>query len=135
MTTRALVSVSAPGPAVPTLKIQTSLALPRSVIVTPAPIVVPAAEQYTPGASVVVTIGITPVHTGFNVSIAANAASKSFTTLAGTGATIGPVIVHPVLVIPPANVVPTCPKMPIPGPVSVHVTVPIVGMAFLPSTA
>jgi hypothetical protein len=32
-------------PPVPTLKIQTSLAVPFSVMVTPAPIVVAAAEQ------------------------------------------------------------------------------------------
>src|SRR6187397_504829 len=45
ITTCALVSVSAPRPPVPTLKIQTSLAVPLSVSVTPAPIVVAATEQ------------------------------------------------------------------------------------------
>jgi hypothetical protein len=45
MFTVAPVSVRAPGPPVPTLKIQTSLAFPLSVRVTPAGIVVPAAEQ------------------------------------------------------------------------------------------
>src|SRR2546421_12530911 len=78
---------------------------------------------------------MTPVHTGFWASIAAKAVLKSATTPAGTGATIGPVIVHPVLVIPPGKVVPTCPKMPMPGPVSVQVTVPEVGMALTPRTA
>ena len=82
----------------------------------------------------VVTIGMTPVHTGFWRSMPENAALKSLTTPAATGATIGPVIVHPVLVIPPAKVVPTSPLMPMPGPVSVQVTVPLVGMAFAPRT-
>ena len=45
MTTCALFNVRAPGPPVPTLKTQTSLAVPLSVRVTPAGIVVPAAEQ------------------------------------------------------------------------------------------
>ena len=45
MTTDAPVSVRAPAPPVPTLKIHTSLAVPASVRVTPAPIVVPAMEQ------------------------------------------------------------------------------------------
>src|SRR6478752_5182915 len=80
-------------------------------------------------------MGITPVHTGFWASTAANAVLKSATTPAATGATIGPVIVHPVFVIPPGKVVPTCPKMPMPGPVSVQVTVPLVGIAFVPRTA
>lgn len=45
ITTFALVNVRAPRPPVPTLKIQTSVAFPWSVMVTPAPIVVAAAEQ------------------------------------------------------------------------------------------
>jgi len=45
MTTCALVNVSAPMPPVPTLKIQTSPAVPLRVRTTPAPIVVAAAEQ------------------------------------------------------------------------------------------
>jgi hypothetical protein len=45
MTTCALVSVRAPNPPVPTLKTQTSVALPLSVRMTPAGIVVAAAEQ------------------------------------------------------------------------------------------
>src|SRR5688572_5148707 len=80
ITTWALVNVSAPGPPVPTLKIQTSVAVPLSVSTTPAPIVVPAAEQYTPGGSTVETIGMTPVHTGFCASMAVKALLKSATT-------------------------------------------------------
>ena len=53
-----------------------------------------------------------------------------------TGESIGPVIAHGgALVIPPAKVVPTRPLMPSAGPVLVQVTVPIVGMAFVPRTA
>ena len=79
---------------------------------------------------------MTPVHTGFCTSIAANAELKAVTTPPPTGATIGPVIVHGgALVIPPAKVVPTCPLMPIPGPVSEQVTVPMTGTALAPRTA
>ena len=45
MTTCAEVRVRAPNPPVPTRKTQTSLALPLSVMITPAPIVVAALEQ------------------------------------------------------------------------------------------
>jgi hypothetical protein len=47
-----------------------SLALPDSVRMTPAPIEVPAAEQYTPGMTVVLVIGTVPSHVGLLVSSA-----------------------------------------------------------------
>ncbi len=81
----------------------------------------------------VLTVGMTPSHTGFRVSIAANAALKSVTTGPRTGASIDPVIVHAVFVIE-VKVEPTLPLMVLPGPVLVQVTVATVGMAFVPKT-
>ena len=75
---------------------------------------------------------MTPVH-GFAPSTALYAALKSVTTELATGAVIVPVIVHPVFVIE-LKVEPTFPLMAVPGPVSVQVTVPTVGMAFVPRT-
>src|ERR1700752_3260493 len=77
---------------------------------------------------------MTPVQTGFCRSMLVKAALKSATTPAPTGATIEPVITQgPTLVIPPAKLVPTFPLMTVPGPVSVPVTVPIVGIAVSPT--
>jgi hypothetical protein len=73
---------------------------------------------------------MTPVH-GLAASIAPYAELRSATTEAATGATIDPVIVHPVLVIE-LNVEPTSPLMAVPGPVSVQVTVPTVGWGSCP---
>ena len=72
---------------------------------------------------------MTPVHTGFRVSIAANAALKSVTTEPATGVSVDPVIVHPVFVIE-VKVEPTLPLMVLP----VQVTVAAVGMPFVPRT-
>lgn len=99
MSTVKLLPVRAPVPPVPILKTQISVADPLSVKTTPAPIVVPATEQQTPGASVVLVVGTTPSHVGFRLSSAPYAVSKSVTTVLGTGALIAPVIVHPLLVI------------------------------------
>ncbi len=78
-------------------------------------------------------VGTTPSHTGFRLSSALYALLKSVTTELGTGALIAPTIVHAVLVIE-LKVEPTSPLMAEPGPVLVQVTVPTVGMAFVPRT-
>jgi hypothetical protein len=59
---------------------------------------------------------------------------KSVTTEAATGASIVPVITHPVLVID-VKVEPTFPLMVDPVPLLVQVTVPTIGTEFAPSTA
>ena len=58
---------------------------------------------------------------------------KSAITVLEIGATIVPVIVHPLFVME-VDVVPTLPMMVDTGPVLVQVTVPVVGAALVPRT-
>ena len=81
----------------------------------------------------VLAIGTGPSQVGFWVSIAPYAVLKSAITVLEIGATTVPVIVHPLFVMD-VEVVPTLPMMVDPGPVLVHVTVPVVGAGFVPST-